>query len=68
MLVPRLSRGYMSECITQESFGNNKLSHFHIMQRVQVVAEELISVNTKWVSDTFAYPNPSQKPFEYPHS
>ena len=37
----------MSECTTQESFGNNKLSHFHIMQRVRVGAEELISVNAK---------------------
>ena len=26
-------------------------------------AEEPIFVNSKWASDTFAYQNPSQKPF-----
>ena len=51
----------MSECITQESFGNNKLSHFHITQWVRVWAEELISVSAKWASDRFAYPKPITK-------
>ena len=65
-LIPRaLSRGYASECITLEPFGNyeTELCRFLIVQLVRVEAEEPISVNAKWASDTFAYRKPSQKHF-----
>ena len=64
--VPRVpSLGCVSECTTQEPFGNNELCRFHVGQWVRVGAERPISVNEKWASDTFAYRNPSQKPLGY---
>ena len=56
----------MKACTTQAPFGNNEPCRFHVGQPVRIGTEEPISVNSKWASDTFAYQNPSQKPFGQP--
>ena len=50
---------------TNSATMNYELCSFHVRQWVRVGAEEPISVNVKWASDTFAYRKPSQKPFGY---
>ena len=54
----------MGERTTQKPFGNNKMCRFHIGQ-VSSGRSRRADLSER-AGDTFAYRNPSRKPFGYP--